>query len=874
MLIALICAASITSAPGAGPVVTGSDGFLSRMLSETLTRAGFNLNPPKRFEGRFVRATGAGEAMRWRRLTWLDENGDIQRGALSRALGQRALSVERSSVLRQGRAGLSTAGPSIAVVNWVSRGPDNVAGRARSLLVDPRNTQNMWSGSVSGGIWHSTNGGTTWSVVNDRMTPLSICCMAYDTANFDVMYAGTGEGFFNIDAIGGRGLFKSTDGGANWSVLANTTGWSNVCTIAVSPTNSQVILCGLLWGGIQRSTDGGATWTNPYWAQGGFNIVFHPTDGNKAVASVIDYDFNTGEWFHRALYTTDAGATWTSCTGDLARMLNFDSRITLAYAASSPTTVYASCAANGGKVYRSTDGGQSYTLMTGTDTTGVSWYANPLWVDPTNANTLVTGGVHLYKSTNAGANFTRISDGYMMGDQPHVDMHTLIGNPGFDGVSNRTVYVCNDGGTWKTANIYTASTTSGWTRLDLTEKTTQFYGAAGHGTANLIIGGTQDNGTQRVPTGTNISTLMFGGDGGWCAIDPTNSNYCYGEYVALQIHRSTNGGVSSSYIYSGIGDAGSNANFIAPFILDPNTVTRMLAGGRSLWRSNNVKSTTVTWSSIRAAGTDNISAIAIAPGNSNIVWVGQNDGVVSKTTNGTATTPTWTAIDNNGTANPFPNRYIQRILVDPSNNNVVYVSLGGFSGDNLWKTTNGGTTWTDITGTGVTGLPDAPIRGIARHPKDAYRLYVGTEVGVFQTADGGLTWTTNDFGPANVSTDEVNFMSGSQTLLAATHGRGLWTLDQTLGAASALTINPTQVTGGNSAVGTVTLAAPASTGGAIVTLTDNSTKVTVPATVTVLEGQTTATFTITTTTVTAATTATISAAYAGVTKTATLRVVP
>src|SRR5205823_3505288 len=128
------------------------------------------------------------------------------------------------------------------------------------------------------------------------------------------------------------------------------------------------------------------------------------------------------------------------------------------------------------------------------------------------------------------------------------------------------------------------STGDGWLNRDAGYRTTQFYGAAGHGPSGLLIGGTQDNGTLRLTASSTQATLMFGGDGGFCAVDPTDPNYVYGEYVSLQIHRSTNGGLSAGYITSGLTDAGGNANFIAPFILDPNNPNRMLAGGRSLWR--------------------------------------------------------------------------------------------------------------------------------------------------------------------------------------------------------------------------------------------------------------------------------------------------
>ncbi|MCO6438684.1 MAG: hypothetical protein J5J06_16445 [Phycisphaerae bacterium] len=407
----------------------------------------------------------------------------------------------------------------------------------------------------------------------------------------------------------------------------------------------------------------------------------------------------------------------------------------------------------------------------------MSWYANPLWVDPTNPDFLVTGGYNFYKSTDGGAHLTQISAGYIMSQQPHVDNHVITGDPGFDGINNKAVYVGTDGGVWRTEDIYTASTTSGWAKLDASYRTVQFYAAAGDGPSGRILGGTQDNGTLRLAAGNDQAHLTFGGDGGFCAIDATNANYCYGEYVNLRIHRSTDGGLSAQYIYSGIADAGASANFVAPFVLDPNNANTMLAGGASLWRSNNVKASTPAWQSIRGPGSDYISAIAVAPGSSNVIWIGQNNGEVHRTANGTAGTPTWSAVDNNGSANPLPNRYVERILIDPDDPDVVYVSFGGFSEDNLWKTEDHGVTWADITGDGPTGLPDAPINGLARHPNRSDWLYAGTEVGVFASADGGATWSTQNEGPANASVDDLLFMHHSHTLLAVTHGRGIFTVD-------------------------------------------------------------------------------------------------
>jgi len=715
------------------------------------------------------RATDPDRAMRWRRLTWQDENGRVAGDALPNALQERA-----ANVAYRDAAGLRA----LTAADWVARGPVNVGGRTRSILIDPRNTDRLWAGAVSGGIWHSEDRGATWTQVNDWLPNLAICCLTMDPQNPDIMYAGTGEGFFNSDAVGGTGIYRSIDGGVTWNLLPSTATWDNVCRIAISPANSNTLLAAKRYGGIQRSTNGGQSWTNPRWAQGSYYVAFDPNDGNKAVAQIIDYDWGQANWFHAALYSTDGGATWTTA-GGLSQVWDFGSRIELAYAPSDPNTVYAACAADGGKIWRSTDGGHSYTLRTTSGSSGCNWYANPLWVDPTNPNMLLTAGVHIFKSTDGGVTLRQISNGYILTAQPHPDIHCFVGDPGFNGTTNRQLYVGTDGGVHRASDIYTASTNSGsgWVSLQGTYVATQFYGAAGDGPTGRFYGGTQDNGTLRAVVGSQQAILPFGGDGGFCAIDPVNPAYCYGEYIDLQIHRSTDGGQTAGYIYSGISDAGSNANFVAPFILDSNDPNRMLAGGASLWRSNNVRASSPSWAAIRPPGSDKISAIAVAPGNADVIWIGQNDGQVYRTTNGTAASPTWITVDDNSAPNPLPNRYVLRILIDPNNSQLVYVGLGGFSEDNLWKTTDGGTTWSRLTGNAPAALPSAPVRGIGRHPQRATWLYVATEVGIYESVDGGSTWSTSNRGPANVCVDELVFMNGTTTLLAATHGRGLWTAD-------------------------------------------------------------------------------------------------
>jgi hypothetical protein len=260
------------------------------------------------------------------------------------------------------------------------------------------------------------------------------------------------------------------------------------------------------------------------------------------------------------------------------------------------------------------------------------------------------------------------------------------------------------------------------------------------------------------------------------AVDPT-ADYAYGEYVYLALHRSI-GGVSASFVCVGIteaiddGSCGPNttkkANFIAPFMLDPNNPARMLAGANSLWVTDNVRAARPAWRTMKApsAATDNfINAIAVQPGNANLTWVGHNNGELYKSVDALSATPTWTRVG----AGVLPSRIVMSILTNPANANHVIVAFTGFVANNLWQTTDGGATWVPITG----NLPNAPIFDVKRHASNASWLYVGTSVGVYTSENGGASWSTTNEGPANIRVREV-FWIDDNTLGAATFGRGMF----------------------------------------------------------------------------------------------------
>lgn len=660
---------------------------------------------------------------------------------------------------------------------WTWLGPGNIGGRVRSIVIHPTNPNIMWTGGLSGGIWKTVNGGAAWAPMDDFMSVLPIGCMAIDKLNPNVLYAGTGEGFFetvegssNTAAVRGAGVFKSIDGGATWSQLPSTLGanWHFVNRIEVSPGNSSLVLAATQ-SGIWRSTDAGGSWSQVSTGIA-YDIRFHPTDFTKLIAGFHDLGVK---------YSNDGGVTWLTSTG-----LGTQHRTEVRFAPSSPSTVYCAAASSSRiKIFRSTNGGATFSLMTtGSGISNYEAYNVVLWVDPVNAANLIVGGIYLFRSSNSGATFAQ---GF---NNVHADMHEIVSDPGFNGTTNRRIFFGTDGGIYR-ANDHTSNTV---TALNNNLGITQFYGAVLNPANGQIVGGTQDNGTIRATTNPQSWNSIFGGDGVYCEYDPTDPNYWYGGIYYAQIFRSTTGGPNGAYVYNGIADAGNAAtcNFIAFFALDPNSANRMLVGARSLWRSDNIKAATPTWTAIkptiqpggRSGGNGvkeahfaqnppwNISTFSVSQGNSDLIWVGYNNGEVWKTTNGTAATPTWTRVDNG--ANQLPARWVGSIRIDPLDSNRVYVSFMGYESDNLWRTTNGGSSWTEISG----DLPSAPISAVTTHPTNANWIYVGTDVGLFTSSDSGSNWTTTNQGPSIVPIEELRWVTPTR-LLAVTHGRGAYAAD-------------------------------------------------------------------------------------------------
>ncbi len=704
----------------------------------------------------------------------------------------KAMQQVKSMIAKQRARSPRAAG--IDATSWKWIGPSNVGGRVKAIAMPDSKT--IYVGGASGGVWKSTDSGATWKSLDDFMASLNVSSIVVDPNNPNLLYVGTGE---TMAARPGAGIFKSTNGGDTWTQLPIPPPNSNfqyVNRLAISSNN---ILLAATNTGIWRSTDGGATWSNTNTTASAWDVAFDPRNNLNAVAANST----------ALIYSRDGGSTWS--TSSTSPAVSSVGRALVSFAASSPTMTSAGVApttsvvyalGGDGSLYRSADGGVSYAKRAIPGYNSSYSIHMALWVDPKDAagNTFIAAGISEYRSSDGGSSYQRLVGNI------YIDKHVIVSDPNYDGVNNKTVYEGNDGGLYRTTDIKSTYPLFGgvwitWDKLDGLG-ITQFYGGAGvaAGDTFTIIGGTQDRGSQLVigslskPSDSLNKWKQFcGGDGGFAAIDPTNTKVFYGQTIQFgaKLTRTTDGGASGEESCQPIESSAMSGEAAVlgvyfPFLLDPNNPATMLVGKYSLWRSTNVNAATPAWTGIKSAP-GSISTIAVAPGNSDIIWIGSTDGRIFKTTNGTSASPTWTEIDP-GPTKVLPSRQVWRITLQPSNSDIVYAAFDEFQPNNLWKSTNGGATWTNV----GTGLPQVPVRALAISPCNPAWLYAGTAMGIFASEDGGTSWKVyaNTFGDtfANAIVSDLFWMGN--TLVAATYGRGMYIATPGCSALSITSLSP------------------------------------------------------------------------------------
>ncbi|MBV1910731.1 MAG: putative Ig domain-containing protein [Kangiellaceae bacterium] len=702
--------------------------------------------------------------------------------------------------------------------SWINLGPQDVGGRTRSFIFDPNDSDTIFSAGVSGGIWKSDDAGNNWQAIADDIENLAVVTLALFPETSSTLLAGTGEGVYigrpivRSRGVEGNGIYKSVDSGESWAAVdftLNNPDFQFVNKIRATADNTAFAATGV---GIWRSTDFGDNWAlvldQRSRVGGCHEIEIRPaTNPNELLVSC-------GSFETAAVYkSSDNGDSWNVVLAEQNQ-----GRTTLAYAPSDPSIVYALSAQNQfgpypyglNGLYRSEDGGDNWNLVADVNSenfnsrsllsttnyvfdcyssgqyqdgrlAGGGWYYNLITVDPTNADRIWTGGLDLWRSDDGGENFSLASFWWAEQDEEsyiHGDHHSIVYHPDYDGISENRMFASNDGGIWQTNNPTAGLATNNcdpsssqvaWNSLNNNYAVTQFYHGSVSRDGQTLIGGAQDNGTIWRAADGNWQVIN-GGDGSYSAIDPEDSNLVYvsSQYAYLVRINIQPGGNTATEIAGGIDAPGL---FITPFTLDPNNNQRLWLAGLALWRSDNRGDTWVKASTDEYTMNyiDGLSAVAVAPGDSNLVLTGGTDGTIYRHTSALSGSS-----NSNMESVKISDGYISSINFDRNNASRVVATVSTFGEQHAWLSVDAGINWNAIDALGSAGLPDLPTHDILIAPHDSETFYVATDIGVYVSEDSGVSWNPLTDGMPNVAVEKLvyNRFDLQSNLFAFTYGRG------------------------------------------------------------------------------------------------------
>ncbi len=655
----------------------------------------------------------------------------------------------------------------IGEARWRERGPSNIGGRTRAILIDKNDPSGnkIWAGGVAGGLWKTEDisaGNPQWEKVSDYLENMAVGSIDQETSNPDYIYFGTGEGFPNADAVRGLGIFRTTDGGETWAILPSTTNpnFRHTRSIMVHPETDDVY-AGTSQG-LWRSTDRGESWEQV--------LGFIPP---TVFASDDMYDVIYAS--NGFIYVSTAREVYRSMTGDLGDWERRSdtgtgfpsglSRVELAVSWTNPDVLYILGSEGGGasQVYTSTDGGGTWLPRArptnnggGEFTNGQAWYDLEIEVDPYNKDHVIVGGVPIMRTLNSGLSWEQFANNM------HVDQHKVV----FDKDVEGRVLFGNDGGVWRStlgSAAQVQNKNSGY-------NVTQFYACAIHPDAftDYFLGGTQDNNSLQL-RGYGIQTArsVRGGDGFLCHIDEDNPDI---QMVSSQFGNyslSRDGGNNFSNA------ASFNGGFLNPSDYDSESnIMYAQTNDGDFYRWNIDENTTELVDITGFSG--NVSTIAVDPNVSNRVYFGTfNSGLIVRVDDAHEGS-TVTGMNITGVTGT-----VSSIDIEFGNPDHMLVTVSNYGATSVWETKNGGQNWLNSEGS---TLPDMPVRWGVFNPKDATQAMIATEAGVWVTeelAGNATVWIppVEGRGIPLVRTDMLQVRRSDNIVLAATHGRGLFTTD-------------------------------------------------------------------------------------------------
>jgi photosystem II stability/assembly factor-like uncharacterized protein len=685
-------------------------------------------------------------------------------------------------------------------------GPAVMGGRIMAIDAVNKTPRIIYVGAASGGVWKSINGGTTFKPIFDKYTQ-SIGAIAVDQAHPDTVWVGTGESCTRNSASVGTGLYKTTDGGETWSLVGLEKS-ERISKILVHPRKSEIVYVavpGHLWDaneerGVYKTSDGGKTWERILYVDantGCSDLAMDPQEPDILYAAMWQFrrqpDFFTsggpGSGLHKS---ADGGKTWKKLTrgfpeGELGR-------IAIAVAPSRPSVVYAVVEAKKTALYRSDDFGESWTRVNSSfNVTARPFYFSHLVVDPQDYNRVYKPGFSLSVSSDGGQSFTSPFTGEG-GGRVHSDHHALWINPS----NTFQMLLGTDGG------VYASYDKGNTWRFLKNLPLSQFY----HVSFDMerpynVYGGLQDNGSWSGPSQSpngieNRDWQNVGfGDGFYVFQDPTDKEIIYCEYQGgniLRYHKST-GETKEIKPYPKEGEPKYRFNWNTPIALSANNPNVIYIGAQFLFRSTNRGE---SWERISGDLTTNdpakqkqedsggltidnstaenhctIFTISESPKDANVIWAGTDDGNLQVTSDGGKS---WSNVVRNIPGLP-PNTWCSGVEASRFDRATAFAVFDGHqTGDMnvyVYKTTDLGKTWKSLATEAIKGY----ARVIREDPVNPNLLFLGTEFGLFVTVDGGEQWAQFTGNLPNVAVHDIAIHPRENDVILATHGRGLMIID-------------------------------------------------------------------------------------------------